>query len=337
MNRDMPKKVAALVESIDHVCYRYRLQAFEPYLNLRGWDIEVHPIPRGIIASLKLVRTIRSADVVFLQRKAPIRPYLGLLRKNVKRLVFDFDDAVFRRDSFARKSPGRERKRFKAALNASEAVIAGNDFLAQWARRFSHPDRVAMIPTCIEPKAYESERCFKDGTSLQDGMVLVWIGSSSSLPVLTGQAEKINRIGREFWPIRLKVICDSFPTFQHMPVQAVPWSATTEIRELISSHVGISWLLEDEWGMGKCGLKVLQYMGAGLPVIANPFGVHLEMIEHGKSGFLANTQEEWIRAIRTLHDDPVLAKRMGARGREIVHARYSASGWAPRSEQLLNG
>jgi hypothetical protein len=336
-NKYLPKKIAALVEGIDHVCYRYRLQAFEPYLNSKGWRIEAYPIPRGIIAALKLVRTIRSADVVFLQRTAPIRPYLRLLRKNVKRLVFDFDDAVFRRDSFAKKGRGTRQKRFDAVVCASDAVIAGNEFLAQRARRFAKSKRVVTIPTCIETKTYEREMLSEGRTSPSGAMVLAWIGSSSTLPLLTGQGDMLNRIGREFSSISLKVICDSFPSFKHIHVHPVPWSVDTEIRELMSCHVGISWLPEDEWGMGKCGLKVLQYMAAGLPVVANPFGIHLQMIEHGKSGFLPKTPENWIHAVKMLHEDPELAKRMGARGREIVHARYSVSHWASMLYDILNG
>ena len=334
---DVPKKMAALVEGIDHVCYRYRLQAFEPYLNSRGWRIEAYPIPRGVIAALRVLGRIREADVVFLQRKPPIHLYLRLLRKNVKRLIFDFDDAVFRRDSFAKRPLGREQRRFEDIVGGSDAVIAGNDFLAQCARHFSEPDHVVTIPTCIEPNAYEREHVSGGRASPDDDMVLVWIGSSSTLPLLTGRSDMLNRIGQEFSPIRLKIICDTFPRFRHLPVQPVPWSAATEIRELMSSHVGISWLPEDDWGKGKCGLKVLQYMAAGLPVVANPFGVHLQMIEHGKSGFLADTPEDWIRAVRTLRDDPALAKRMGARGRQIVRARYSVSRWAPRLHNILTG
>jgi len=331
----VPIKIAVLVEGMDHVCYRYRVQAFEPYLKSRGWNVEVYPIPRGITSALSVLKRVRDADVVFLQRKAPGRLYLGLFRRNVKRLVFDFDDAVFRRDSFARKGTGPEKKRFEGIVGASDTVIAGNDFLAQSARCYTEPDHVVMIPTCIETRAYERDLVAEGRTSPCDAMVLAWIGSSSTLPLLTGRADILNRIGREFSKIRLKVICDSFPSFEHMPVQPVPWSAETEIPELASSHVGISWLPEDEWGKGKCGLKVLQYMAAGLPVVANPFGVHLQMIEHGKSGFLADTPEDWIRAVRTLHDDPALAKQMGARGKEMVRARYSVSGWATKLHNVL--
>jgi glycosyltransferase involved in cell wall biosynthesis len=334
----VPKKLAAIVESLDHVCYRYRLQAFEPYLNSSGWNIEAYSMPRGIAAILKTFLKIRSADLVFVQRKLPGSLYLRLLLQNAKRLVFDFDDAVYRRDSFARKGASRKlKRRFEAIVDASDAIIAGNKFLSKCALNFAHQDRVETIPTCIDITAYEREEAFGYRNSPDAAMELVWIGSSSTLPLLAGQEEMLERIGRTLHPIHLKVICDSFPVFEYLPVQPVPWSTETEIQELKSSHVGISWLPEDEWGKGKCGLKVLQYMAAGLPVVANPFGVHLEMVEHCKSGFLPDTPEAWIHAITTLQNDPELARRMGSRGRQIVLERYTVSHWAPILLNLLNG
>jgi glycosyltransferase involved in cell wall biosynthesis len=334
---DVPKKLFALVEGLDHVCFRYRLKAFEPYLNSSGWQMEVHPFPRGLTGTIKVFLKIRNANLVFLQRKLPGYFHRRFLFQNGQRLVFDFDDAVFRHDSFAQKMSRRKGKRFQAILNASDAIIAGNEYLANRAQHVSGPDQVTMIPTCIETEAFDKKQAHGSPISPDAPVVLVWIGSSSTLPLLAGQEDIINRIGRKLSPVRLKVICDSFPAFQHMPVHPVPWSAETEMRELVSSHVGISWLPEDEWGKGKCGLKVLQYMAAGLPVIANPFGVHLEMIEHGKNGFLPETPKAWIRAVKTLRDNPALAKRMGMLGRRIVHERYSVTRWAPVLTATLNG
>src|SRR5262249_27988140 len=92
---------------------------------------------------------------------------------------------------------------------------------------------------------------------------------------------------------------------------------------------------DDLWSRGKCGLKVLQYAAAGLPVVANPVGVHPEMIRHGETGFLASTPAQWIAAVRRLADDPALRVRMGRAARRHFESRYSIAAGAAAWLEVL--
>jgi glycosyltransferase involved in cell wall biosynthesis len=92
--------------------------------------------------------------------------------------------------------------------------------------------------------------------------------------------------------------------------------------------VGIGWVPDDPWSRGKCGLKVLQYHAAGLPVVANPVGVQAEFVRDGETGFRANTTEEWVNAIRVLAGDASRRRRLGAAGRRQVEERYSVEAGA---------
>jgi glycosyltransferase involved in cell wall biosynthesis len=133
----------------------------------------------------------------------------------------------------------------------------------------------------------------------------------------------------------LKIISDRFFSLQHMLVQSCPWSEATEAEELARADIGISWLPDDDWSRGKCGLKILQYMAAGLPVIANPVGVQADMVRHGESGFLASTPAEWVKAIARLARDPELRKQMGARGREQAGKYFGVGVGAKKWISLL--
>ena len=64
-------------------------------------------------------------------------------------------------------------------------------------------------------------------------------------------------------------------------------------------------------------------LASGLPVVANSVGVHPEMIQQGCNGFLADNNEDWIRAINQLLADASMRKEMGNRSRQIVKTRYS--------------
>ena len=104
---------------------------------------------------------------------------------------------------------------------------------------------------------------------------------------------------------------------------------------MADADIGINWLPDDSWSRGKCGLKVLQYMAAGLPVVANPVGMNREMVVHGRTGFLASTPEEWADAIERLASNPKLRQAMGQRGRHLVEERFGVERWAPRFARLV--
>ena len=94
-------------------------------------------------------------------------------------------------------------------------------------------------------------------------------------------------------------------------------------------------LPETPWARGKCGYKLIQYMACGLPVVASPVGVNRRIVEHGVNGFLAETEDEWRKAIETLLHDPDLRRRMGLAGRAKVEREYSLEVWGPRVAKLL--
>lgn len=148
-------------------------------------------------------------------------------------------------------------------------------------------------------------------------------------------APLLEDIGRNVPGLNLKLVCDHFLHLHHLPVLPVTWTETSEAEEIARADIGISWIPDDSWSRGKCGLKVLQYMAAGLPVIANPVGVQVEMVRHGETGYLARTPEEWIAAVRRLSDDTELRRRMGRAGRRLVETRYSVAAGAASWLRLL--
>ena len=282
--------LVALVEAEDHVCCRYRLAAFRARLAEAGHSLELHSLPRSWFGRLAIGRDLASADAVILQRKLLPRISLAMLRRRVRRLIFDFDDAVWLRDSYSSKGcdPRRER-RFRATIQACDLVVAGNEYLAAEARRWA--DRISVIPTCVEVAKYEARR---EGEAPAEPrqLRLVWVGSSSTLRGLAQFTPTLSTIGRAVPGTRLKLICDRFIEIPHLPVDQCPWNEATEPAEIASADVGISWVPDDPWSRGKCGLKVLQYQAAGLPVVANPVGVHAAFVRDGATGFQATTTEQ---------------------------------------------
>jgi glycosyltransferase involved in cell wall biosynthesis len=321
-------RIAALVESPDHVCHRYRVSQFVSALTAAGGSLETRVLPGGTWARTAAILSTRRHDAVLLQRRLLSRAPLALLRRCTRRLIFDFDDAVFHRDSYhpaGIMSAERER-RFAATMRCADVVLAGNRYLAECAiERGAAPERVKLIPTCLDPERYT----VASHAAQSKRPDLVWIGSASTLRGLKRTEGLWSELGRSIPGLRLNLICDRAASFDGLDTSFTPWSERTEARELAAGDVGISWMPDDGWSRGKCGLKVLQYQAAGLPVIANRVGIHTELVEHGRTGFLADTAGEWIDAVRALAD-PDLRARMGRAGREAVTRRFSVSSWSAR-------
>ncbi len=81
-------------------------------------------------------------------------------------------------------------------------------------------------------------------------------------------------------------------------------------------------MTDDPWTRGKCGLKVLQYMASGLPVITSPYGVNRDLVDVGKTGFHAESGQQWLEAIHALAGDSTRATTMGAAGRLKCEAQF---------------
>jgi glycosyltransferase involved in cell wall biosynthesis len=326
-------RLTALVESLEHVCCRYRVAAFRPHLEQAGHHLDLRPWPRRWCSWLRLERILRDADAVILQRKLLSNWCLYLLRRAARVLIFDFDDAIFLRDSYSPKglhSP-RRLQRFAATVETADVVVAGNSYLREQASRWSSADRIRVIPTCVDPSSYRLAHHHRAGEDIE----LVWIGSASTLRGLEAIRPVLENLGTSCPGLHLKLVCDRFLSFEHLPVVRCAWSEKIEAAALAAADIGISWVPADLWSQGKCGLKILQYMAAGLPVIANPVGVQAELVRHGETGFLVQTPEQWREAVNRLAHAPELRRRMGRAARQHVEAAYSVAAGATRWLALL--
>ncbi len=73
---------------------------------------------------------------------------------------------------------------------------------------------------------------------------------------------------------------------------------------------------------------VIEAMAAGVPVVVSDIAAHREIIEHGRTGFLASDPESMARFVDTLAKDSRLRQEIGSRGRALVFERFSAEACA---------
>jgi glycosyltransferase involved in cell wall biosynthesis len=254
--------------------------------------------------------------------------YESLLARRGVPIVYDFDDAIWLRQpgsvngAFAAlRFPGKTR----TICRAARAVTVGNEYLADWARRFNAA--VSVVPTSIDLGRFPVQ----PELGADDPLVIVWTGSQATLPHLELLRGALERVGARR-KVVLKVICDRAPArpFPGVELRFVPWRAESEAEDVGAAHLGIMPLPDDEFARGKCACKALQYMATGRPALASPVGVNRDIIRSGDNGLLCASDDEWVAAIESLAASPERRRTLGAAGRRTVESGFSAESSAAR-------
>jgi glycosyltransferase involved in cell wall biosynthesis len=306
---------------------RYRAFAYFDRLRADGWNPAHLSAHRSLRSRLEILRSAKAADVVVLLRKTFGPFYIKLLRRHSRYLILDFDDAVFcKSDGSASKT---RMLRFKRTVSLCDRIWAGNLFLSSAAETYNA--RVSVLPTAIDPSKYE-----KTLDKPQKSFVIVWIGSKSTSKYLKAELPRLEKLAERLKSIELKIVADFSLESDRLAISAVSWSETTEAEALLSAHIGIAPMPDNDWTRGKCGLKVLQYLAAGLPVISSPSGVNAEIIEHNAMGFLPRNDDEWFESVKKLMEDPKLIQKLGKAGQKKVRDEYSVDAVYEKMKASLN-
>ena len=280
---------------------------------------------RDFVRRAAVLRKAHEYDAVVIHREAAlIGPaiYERMLAAKGVPIVYDFDDAIW--------SPGQawgnglfSRLHFTSKTSAicklAKVITTGNDFLATYARERN--DNVFVVPTSIDLTRY---RVLPEPAD-DKPFTVCWTGSNSTLVHFEHARAALELLAKKM-PLVVKVICNKPPErpIAGAEMEFVPWSPEGEAAELGSCHVGVMPLPDDEVSRGKCGLKALQCMATGRPVVASPVGVNVEIVRDGENGFLASSTDEWVDALSRLAADRALRARLGKTARATVEQGYSA-------------
>ena len=285
-----------------------------------------------VFKRLRDLTMIGAGDIVFLQKEVLPHAYPlieGLIKKLNRKLVFDFDDAIFLLPP-GRRSPlydFRYQDSIPRILSMSDYVIAGNEYLKQYALRFNR--NVEVIPTSIDTEIY----CVKRKNS-RDKINIGWIGSQSTLFYLDRLRNVFTALAKRH-NICLTVIGTGDYRVDGVETVTRPWKLETEISDLQCFDVGVAPLNNAEWALGKCGCKVIQYMGVGIPAVASPVGINGKIINDGVNGFLADSDAEWIDKLSQLIENETLREKFAFMGRKTVEEKYSVKVNAPKLLEIL--
>jgi glycosyltransferase involved in cell wall biosynthesis len=327
---------------------RYRIYQYIPYLRKaeievtvaplfsEGWfrilDLRQRPLraaAKGMYALMRLfvriseILKVGKYDLYCFEHQA--FPYVPAFlewfaQKLNPNMLLEFDDAIYL--TFLHK------KKIFQLIRMSKHVIVGNNFLKHYALQFN--SHVTVIPTVIDTDRYSPKKDYRYQGKLNIG----WVGLAYNLSYVLELARMLQKLKKEIGDFKFTVICSQGLDIDGIEVIFKRWCYNDEIEDIRNLDIGIMPLVDDAWAKGKCGLKLLQYMACGVPVVASPVGVNNEIINDGENGFLATTGKKWLEKLSLLARDEELRCTLGQKGRKTVEDYYSLKLWGPKVASL---
>ena len=270
-------------------------------------------------------------DIVYIEREIfddPTHETEIRFRESCRRMVVDFDDAVFL----------RYPNKFDQLVHAADLIVCGNRFLEDRVTDVSNSTaKTLIIPTCIDMDRYQQRAQME----ARHEPVVGWMGTSGNLQYLKVAAEALRRVAADT-RFQLRLVVPDPAALTTVDLEGVridhhQWTEQTEVAQLHEMDIGLMPLqASDDWARFKCGAKLLQYLAVGTPGIASPVGVNEDIIAGGRHGYCADSPEEWEQALRALLSDPDHRGQLGSAGRRFVEGNYSVQSQYPVLRDALD-
>jgi len=273
--------------------------------------------------SIRLVGDLSGYDAVFVHREAALVGPEILERWVVRRglpLIYGLDDPLF----VPYRSPANgalSRLKFPGKVarlcSLATCVVVNSSPLRAFAEK--HNDNVWNVPSLVDEASYLPQPR-QSGAPICVG----WSGSSTSAANLDILVAPLHELAQRV-PFELNLIGVRQRSLGSVACTSKPWSPDTEVEDLRTFDVGLVPMSDHPWNEWKFSLKLAQYMALGIPSVCSPTRSITEQIQHGVTGFLASTPDDWVRYLAALIKDAELRRHMGAAAAEYAHRHFTVS------------
>ncbi len=277
---------------------------------------------------------LRKYDVVIVRRTLLMFNEYGnlfmekFLQKVHPHIILDYDDDLQLAVSGKTKNLFgslmlENRNKFYESLSLYKKFLPGSGYLKELAKIHQpdlSDDHIFVLPTCVDYDKYLA----KEYTFSDERIHFGWIGSVGNLKYLNMLIQPLNNVNREF-PIDLIVISgrEYAPDNAGFPIINIPWSLETEIESLYKIDIGLMPLKDKNMEKGKCGFKLIQYMGLGIFSIATSVTANIEIIDDTLNGFLIKHENNWEDTFRKVLQQKNHFTEWGNAARKKILEKYT--------------
>ncbi len=335
----------------------YRVERYVDAARRAGFDaraLAAAPVGPSDLIGIQVVILWRVAFSIHIQGIIDFAHEQGAL------VIFDVDDLMFRPElAVAKVIDGIRSQNFSEfetqalfarvadTLRHSDLVTCPTAELAQQARLQGKPAYV--LPNGFDESSHAVARAARlDWARTGDEMLRIGYagGSRTHQRDFAVAVPAIVRLLCEMPDLRLTlfrdpssgeglVLADEFPELADLD-DRIEWRDMVGLadlpKEIARFNVNIAPLEAlNPFCEAKSELKFFEAALAGVPTVASPTGPFARAILHEKTGYLAETEEEWYHSLQTLLKDPALRKNMA---RDAYHVCLAKFGPEARAESF---
>jgi len=311
---------------------RTRVFQYLPFFDKENIPYSVKVWSEGCaLHRLKILLLSLFHNVIFIQKFLMRPQVLTLFKLLGKKIVFDFDDAIYVNKKTGEDSSHHwdiDHQLLHRHFETSSLIVLESKTNEEYVISNTKQRNILRIVGPIDTDLYHpADDAGHDGT-----VTIGWVGSPPTTQYLTAM-NPVYKALEDKYGNRLAFKCigadESQITGTAFEGGNVKWDQKTEPEELRTYDIGIMPLPDDPWTRGKGGYKLLQYMAVGIPSVCSPVGTNTEIIREGINGFTADTEQAWIEKLSLLIENRYMRIEMGKRGREIAVSEYSFHHYAP--------
>jgi L-malate glycosyltransferase len=292
---------------------------------------KINEMMRAYVDRIKLLGDLKRFDAVFVYREAAL---LGpaFLEKMVARrgvpIIYQLDDPLF--VPYTSPSNGylsylKFFGKIAEICRLAKVVMVNSTQIRAYVAQYNQ--NIWQVPSVVDTSQYVF-RPEPAETNPRD-VCIGWSGSPTTIGNIKVIASALRELAGRV-EHRVHLIGATEFDLPGVSYTAQNWSAQTEVEDLRKMQVGMVPLPLNEWNKWKFYMKTAQYMALGIPPVATPLGSNPEVVQHGVTGFLANSEEEWLEYLTLLIKDRELRRRMSHAAARAADEKYSLTSNTPK-------
>jgi len=203
----------------------------------------------------------------------------------------------------------------RAALERMDGILVSNPLQEEDYRDL--PAAVKYVGSPVINSLFRTEY------RRQERVTIIWQGYSVNLEPMLKLRPILERLAGDTGPGIRFLVHTNLPSRRDGIIHYRKWRLGNWQKVLADADIAVVIKPPgDDYQQKKPPSKVISYMAAGLPVVCTPSASDRLVIDPGRTGFFAHSDEEWYAALRSLVEDAGLRERIGRAGREHVLALH---------------